>query len=131
MNSNRITTGTTTEKADNTGAGTTNHFFAKAKSVTKPVYTPSKVEKWFEKILAKIDKASDKALEIATPLGIALRRILATIIIAGIGINIAAEFWPELKSEIPYIYGFFDGMLNGVEWLFHSIADFFQKHFIK
>ncbi len=130
MNNNRITAANTEATINN---ATKHSFFAssKAKSATKPVNAPSKAEKWLEKIFGKLDQGLDVALAMAAPLGYALGRILATIIIAGIGINIASEFWPELKSEIPYIYGFFDGCLNGVEWLFKYAADFFQQHIAK
>ena len=44
-----------------------------------------------------------------------LGRLIAAIIICGILINIAAELWPGLKTEIPYLYGFFNGLMMIVE----------------
>lgn len=58
-----------------------------------------------------------------------LARTIAAIIICGIAINIAAEFWPELKTEIPGIYGFFNGLLMIVEKGFEYTGEFLKKAF--
>ena len=95
---------------------------------TRTLVKPTGSETWFENASKKFDVFFELAIQVSIKIGFALGSLLGAIIIAGIGINIAAEFWPNLKTEIPSIYGFFNGLLVGVEWLFEKAINLLKKN---
>lgn len=129
-------TTTTNDKLTNPTIGSKHAFFPTVKPM-KAKRVPSKIDLFMDKIeefMKTADKKIEDAVARAKPYAVKLVRfaskVLMQIIIWGILINIAAGFWPDLKEEIPYIYGFFDGCLHVVEeifeWYVHWLSNIFS-----
>lgn len=117
------------EVATETKHNRSTYIFSAAKPM-KATKTPSKLDVLMLKIemfMCKVGKKIDNATARAKPYAIKMVRLasklLKQILIWGILINIAAVFWPDLKEEIPYIYGFFDGCLQIAEEFFRWLLD--------
>lgn len=98
---------------------------AKAKMTTQKAKLAIKEAKVYKKI-KELDNKLKKGFRCLLK---RLGRLITLSIIFGILLNVAIYFWPQLPEKIPTIYGFYNGVLELVEFSLKTVFGLFASLF--